>query len=101
MLDQEREVRRLSGGKANAAAVACISTFVGNCFVAIGFGSARFDVFGRLGFVARIGPEPMDVNMDKALWRRHEQIAPMIENIVCRTLPWLLSRDITQTQLPL
>jgi hypothetical protein len=32
--------------------------------------------------------------------RRHEEIGPMIENIVRRTLPWLLSREV-QSELPL
>ncbi len=45
--------------------------------------------------------QPWDVDMDDALERRYAEIAPMIENIVRRTLPWLLSREISQSQLPL
>jgi len=33
--------------------------------------------------------------------RKFELIEPMITNIVRHTLPWLLSRDISQSQLPL
>ena len=51
--------------------------------------------------VARVGPEPWDVDMDEALEERHAEIAPVIENTVRRTLPWLLSREVTQGQLPL
>ncbi len=101
MLDQEHEVRRLASGKTDVAATARVAELVRNVFSTISIGLARFDAFGRLGFVSRIGPKPVDVNMDEPLQRRHEQIAPMIENVVRRTLPWLLSRDITQTQLPL
>jgi hypothetical protein len=101
MLDHEREVRRIANGQTNPEAVARVSRHVRNIFTAIGIGLARFDAFGRLGFVARLGPEPFDVNMDEDLERRYAEIAPVIENIVRRTLPWLLSRDITQGQLPL
>jgi hypothetical protein len=101
MLDHEKEVRRLAGGQTNPAAVARVAHLVKGVFVGISIGLARFDAFGRLGFVARIGPEPFEVNMDDPLKRRYTEIAPMIENIVRRTLPWLLSREITQSQLPL
>jgi len=100
MLDREREVRRLASGKSDPAAVARVSKLVRNIFTAISIGLARFDAFGRLGFVSRIGFEP-EPETDEALERRYEEIAPMIENIVRRTLPWLLSREITQGQLPL
>ncbi len=101
MLDQEREVRRLAGGRADAAAVHRVAKLVQNVFHAISIGIARFDAFGRLGLVARIGLKPWEVDMNDALERRHAEIAPMIENIVRRTLPWLLSREISQSQLPL
>jgi hypothetical protein len=101
MLDDEREVRRLAGGRTDAAAVHRVAELVRNVFHAISIGLARFDPFGRLVLVSRIGPKPWDVNMDDALERRYAEIAPMIENIVRRTLPWLLSREISQSQLPL
>jgi hypothetical protein len=101
MLDHEKEVRRLAGGQTSPAAVARVANLVQGVFYGISIGLARFDAFGRLGFVARIGPEPFEVNMDEPLKRRYTEIAPMIENIVRRTLPWLLSREITQSQLPL
>lgn len=101
LLDQDREVRRLSAGKSDPAAVQRVSKFVQSFCRIISIGLGRFDAFGNLGFVSRIGPEPFEVNMDEAMEARHKQIAPVIENIVRRTLPWLLSREITQTQLPL
>lgn len=100
MLDHEREVRRLSGGKTDPDAVERVAKLVQNICVAISIGVARFDAFGRLGLVARIGFEP-ELNTNEALDRRHEEIAPVIINIVRRTLPWILSREITQAQLPL
>ena len=100
MLDQERETRRLAAGQTDSAAIARVAKFVEKNFWAISIGLLRFDAFGRLGFVSRIGFEP-EPNTEDALNRRYEEIAPMIENIVRRTLPWLLSREISQTQLPL
>jgi len=101
MLSHEQEVRRLAGGSTDPAAVDRVSKLVRNVFVGISIGLARFDAFGQLGFFARIGPEPFDVKMDDALNHRYEVIAPMITNIVRRTLPWLLSREVIQSQLPL
>lgn len=100
MLDHERELRRLANGKADPAAVARVSKLVRNMFTAISIGLARFDAFGTLGFVARIGPEPT-VEIDDAMLRKFELVEPMITNIVRRALPWLLSREVSQSQLPL
>lgn len=100
MLDQEREVRRLAGGKTDADTVARVAGFIQKVFWTISIGLARFDAFGRLGFVSRIGFDP-EPNTDEALDRRYKEIAPIIENIVRRALPWLLSREISQSQLPL
>lgn len=100
MLDHEREVRRLANGKADPAAVAQVSRLVRNMFTAISIGLGRFDAFGRFGFVARIGEEPT-VDVDEAMQRKFEVVEPMITNIVRRTLPWLLSREVSQSQLPL
>ena len=100
MLDREGEVRRLANGKADAAAIARVSRHVRNFFTAISIGLARFDAFGNLGFVARIGPEPT-VEIDDAMEQKFAVVEPMIANIVRRTLPWLLSREVTQTQLSL
>jgi hypothetical protein len=100
MLDQEREVRRLAGGQTDPRAVGRVSKLVRNVIGTIGMGVARFDAFGRLGFVSRIGFEP-ELETDAALERRYEETAPMVENIVRRTLPWLLSREISQRELPL
>lgn len=101
MLALEKEVRRLAAGKTDPAAVARVGSLIQNAITTISLGIARFDVFGRLGFVARVGPEPWDVDMDEPLERRYAEIAPIIENTVRRTLPWLLSREVTQGQLPL
>ena len=100
MLDHECEVRRLAIGKTDAAAVARVSKLVRNMFTAISIGLGRFDAFGRFGFVARIGPEPT-VEMDDAMQQKFKLVEPMITNIVRRTLPWLLSREVSQSQLPL
>lgn len=100
MLDQEKEVRRLAAGRSNPESVERVARLVRNMFTGISIGLASFDVFGRLGFVARIGPEPT-VEIDEEMQRKFELIEPMITNIVRRTLPWLLSREVSQSQLPL
>ena len=100
MLDQEKEVRRLAGGKSDAEAVARIATFVGNMFTGISRGFARFDAMGNFGFVARVGVEPT-VAMEEMMEQKLLLAEPMIVNIVRRTLPWLLSREVSQSQLPL
>jgi hypothetical protein len=100
MLEEEREVRRLAGGRSDAAAVDRVAKLVQNLFHAISIGLARFDAFGRIVLVARIGPKLWETDLADALECRHEEIAPMIENIVRRTLPWLLSREV-QSELPL
>lgn len=100
MLDQEKEVRRLARANSDPTAVARVSKFIHNFFRAISLGLARFDAFGRLGFVARIGPEP-SIETDDLMDCRFKQIEPIVTNTVRRTLPWLLSREVTQSQLPL
>jgi hypothetical protein len=100
MLDQEKEIRRLANTCAGLDAVERVAKLVRNVFTAISIGLGRFDVFGRLGFVGRVGPEPT-VEMDEALNQRFAEIEPIITNTVRRTLPWLLSREVTQGQLPL
>ncbi|MCC6271206.1 MAG: hypothetical protein IT190_08005 [Microbacteriaceae bacterium] len=100
MLDHERDLRQLAGGRNNPASVARVSELVRNIFTAISIGVARFDAFGRLVLVSRVGFDPTE-ETSEAMERRYEEIAPIIENIVRRTLPWLLSREITQGQLPL
>ena len=100
MLDQEKSVRHLATGQTDAAAVTRVAALVQNVFVALSLGLSRFDAFGCLGFVARVGDEP-EPRTDAALERRYAEIAPIITNIVRRTLPWLLSRDLSQGQLPL
>lgn len=100
LLDQEKEVRRLAGGKTDAEAVARVAKFVRNMFTGISLGFARFDAFGNFGFVARIGLEPT-MEMDEIMNEKFKVVEPMIINIVRRTLPWLLSREISQSQLPL
>lgn len=100
MLDQEKEVHRLAGGQTSEESVERVANLVRNMFTGISIGLARFAAFGRLGFVARIGPEPT-VEMDEAMERKFELVEPMITNVVRRTLPWLLSREVNQSQLPL
>jgi hypothetical protein len=101
MLEHERELRRLTGLRSEAAAVDRVAKLVQNVFHAISIGLARFEAFGRLVLASRIGPKPWEVDLADALERRHEEVAPMIENIVRRTLPWLLSREVSQSELPL
>jgi hypothetical protein len=81
MLDQEKEVRRLAGGKADSAAVASVSKFVRIMFTGISLGFARFDAFGNFGFVARVGFEPT-VEMDEIMAEKFKVVEPMIMNIV-------------------
>ena len=100
MLDQEKEVRRLAVGAVDPAATARITKLVRNVPGTISIGVARFDAFGRLGFVSCVGPEST-VEIDTALARKYQAIEPMIANTVRRTLPRLLSRESTPVELPL
>jgi len=54
----------------------------------------QFRLFARIGF------EPT-VEMDEIMAEKFKLVEPMITNIVRRTLPWLLSREVSQSQLPL
>lgn len=45
--------------------------------------------------------EDLTVEMDAIMDEKFKRIEPVITNIVRRTLPWLLSREISQTQLAL
>lgn len=101
MLEHDREVRRLSSGRTDGPVVAAVARLVQNIMVAISIGLLRFDVFGRLTFVSRIGPEPFDVELDDALEKRRAEIEPIVTNIVRLSLPWLLSREMAQGQLGL
>lgn len=91
MLAQEKEVRRLAGGRSTPQSVAEVARFIRAMFTAISFGVARFDAFGRLGFVARIGDDPTEEMWD-AMDDRFQLIEPMITNTIRVALPWLLSR---------
>jgi vacuolar-type H+-ATPase subunit H len=100
MLDHEKEVRRLAARRLDPAAIERVARLVENTFVAISIGLERCDAFGRLGFVARVGSEP-SAEMSEALAEKRQMIEPIITNMVRLTLPWLLSREISQGQLPL
>lgn len=95
ILDQEGEVRRLANGCEAMVGVERVAKLVCNVFSSISIGLAQFDAFARLGFVARVGPDPTP-EMNDALELRYVEIAPIVTNTVRRTLPWLLSYDITQ-----
>ena len=99
MLDQEKEVRRLAGGQANPQAVARVVKLVRNVLRSLSIGLAQFDAFGRIGFVARVGPEPTPETAD-ALDQKFALIEPVICNAVNRTLPWLLFSESNQEKLP-
>jgi hypothetical protein len=100
MLDQEKEVRRLAADGLDSVAIERVAGFVANTFTAISIGLEQCDAFGRLGLFARVGPEP-SVEICEALAEKRQVIQPMISNTVRRTLPWLLSREVSQGQLPL
>ena len=91
----------MAGGRSDAAGVHQVAKLVQNVFDAISIGLARFDAFGRLVLVSRIGPKLWETDLVDDMERRYAEIAPMIENIVRRTLPWLLSREVSQSELPL
>lgn len=100
MLEHEKEVRRLAAGHTDEAAVERVAKLTRNAIKTISVGLIRFDTLGSLGFYARNGPEPSD-EMQKAMDEKYDLIEPMITNTVRRTLPWLLSREISQGELPL
>lgn len=101
MLEHEGEVRRLATQAETDAGVTKVATFVHATMTAIGIGLERFDVFGRLVFVSRIGPEPFDVDLSEEMEKRMQEITPIVANIVRRSLPWLLSREMSQGELGL
>jgi hypothetical protein len=101
MLEHDREVRRLAVTEPKSEAVIRVARLVQNIMFMIGVGLARFDVFGRLTFVSRVGPEPFEVNLDEALKTRLAAIEPVVANLVRRSLPWLLSREMSQGELGL
>lgn len=100
MFDQEKEVCRLANGSTSGGAVERVSKLVYNCIHLISIGLMRFDAFGHLGLYARIGLEP-DEDMDEALAARMKEMEPVIRTTVRRTLPWLLSCEGRQGELPL
>lgn len=100
MLDQERVVRQIASDKPEVESQERISQLLLSMFTALSTGLAQFDPFGNFGFVARVGEEPSE-EMEQAIERKFELIKPIIGNVVRRTLPWLLSREVTQAQLPL
>jgi hypothetical protein len=100
LLEQEKEVRRLTSNKPSLQSIQRVASFIGKTLKVISIGLASFDCFGRLIITARIGSEPT-AKMSDALERHLEKIQPVIENTVRKTLPWLLSRDVTQRNLPL
>lgn len=101
MLEHDREVRRLAVSDPKNEGVTRVSKLVQSTMLMIGIGLARFDVFGRLTFVSRIGPEPFDVDLDQALDARLAAVEPIVTNLVRRSLPWLLSREMPQGELGL
>jgi len=101
MMEHDREVRRLAGGRTDEPAVARVAKLVQNTLTTISIGLVRFDVFGRLTFVSRIGPDPFDVDLDQEMEARLAAIEPIVTNLVRRSLPWLLSREMSQGELGL
>ena len=100
MLEHEKEVRRLAAGHTDEAAVERVAKLTRNAIKTISVGLIRVDSLGCLGFYARNGPEP-SVEMQKAMVEKYDLIEPMLTNTVRRTLPWLLSREVSQGELPL
>jgi hypothetical protein len=100
MLSQEKEVRRLAHKRSKAGAVRAVSKFIINGIRVISMGLMAVDAFGRVGMFARIGLDPNE-RMQEALDKRFQEIEPIVEDEVSRTLPWLLSRDGGQGQLAL
>ncbi len=101
MLSHDREVRRLAEGSADAGAIARITRFISSTLVPVSQGLLRCDAFGRLHFTSRIGPKASDLGLDEELSTRCSELAPIVESTVRRTLPWLLSREMSQDELGL
>ncbi len=99
MLDRQKDIREIARDHPDEA-VQRVSKFMCDGYTSISLGLMRVDIFGRLRFFARIGPEP-DLEMYRALEKRLDQIKPVVRRVVRRTLPWLLSLESSQGELPL
>lgn len=100
MLNQEKEVRRISAGRADAESIKAVGKFVTGSLRIMSFGLGALDRIASFGMTARIGPEPTPDMVDR-LNKYWDERGPVIEDAVVRSLPWLLSQQSRQTQLPI
>ena len=100
MLNHEKEMRRLSGGRTDAEAIKVIAQFVAHVLHMMSIGLGALDGMAAFGVTARVGPEPSTV-MSARLLKEWDEPRPMIDEAVARFLPWLLAQQGRQGQLPI
>lgn len=100
MLDLERRVRRLSRGRITERKVEAVARMVNKIIYAIAIGVVRFDAFGRLVMAARENENPSTEKIAQ-IERKCAAIEPIVAYTVRQALPWLMSRVVSQGQLPL
>ena len=91
MLNNEKEVRRLCGGKPDERGITKVTRFSTTSITIMSRGLAMIDMFGVYGMTARIGPEPTP-DTDKGLSGLSDRIAPWVQDAVRRALPWFLQQ---------
>lgn len=100
MINQEKEVRRISAGRADADSIKAVGNFVTGSLRIMSFGLGTLDRIASFGITARVGPEPTS-EMVERLNKYWDEQSRSIEDTVGRSLAWLLAQQNRQTQLPI
>jgi hypothetical protein len=100
MLSHEKEVRRISAGRADADSIKAVGKFVVGSLRIMSFGLGTLDRLASFGITARVGPEPTPELVERLNTYWDEQ-SRSIEDTVGRSLAWLLAQQNRQTQLPI
>lgn len=100
MMDQSKSIWEITRGKSAHDAIGKTARFINNFICVMGMGLSVFNMFGSISMTARVGQLPTK-EIGMAVKKKCADIEPIISNTVRRTLPWFLSRDMAQGQLPI
>ena len=100
MMDQSKSIWNITRGKSTNDAIEKAARLVNNIIYVMGNGLSVFNMFGSITMTARVGQLPTK-QVGMAVKKKCADIEPIVSNTVRRTLPWFLSRDMAQGQLPL
>lgn len=92
MLNHEKEIRRLSGGRTDADAIEAVAQFIARVLHIMSMGLGTLDGVANFGITARVGPEPSP-EMAERLNKSRVEARPVIKDVVERFLPWLLTKE--------